>query len=119
AARRLIRSCRGRTDNQKYRTLFGLDASRTSKSTCYRAENRVYFFLLFLPGVVFSTAKSSNFFPSLIAATSHRGFAPRPAQVLPALSRYLGGTFFPFSVDPPRPLLGAMSPPNLANWLRS
>ena len=46
------------------------------------------------------------------------GFAPRPAQVLPALSRYLGGTFLPLS-ELPRPLLGAMSAPNLASWLRS
>src|SRR4029077_2953193 len=77
-----------------------------------------YFFLRFLPVTVFSTAKSSSFFPSLIAATSHRGLAPLPAQVLPALSRYFGGTFLPFS-DPPRPLLDAISPPNLASWLCS
>ena len=63
-------------------------------------------------------AKSSNFFPSLIAATSQRGLAPLPAHVLPDLSRYFGGTFFPLS-DPPRPLLDAISPPNLASWLRS
>src|SRR6185436_7078412 len=56
--------------------------------------------------------------PPLIAATNQRGFAPRPAQVLPALSRYLGGTFLPLS-ELPRPLLGAMSAPNLASWLRS
>src|SRR6267142_929088 len=89
-----------------------------AKARANRAENRVYFFLRILPVAVFSSAKSSNFFPSLIAATSHRGFAPRPAQVLPARSRYFGGTFLPFS-DPPRPLPGAMSPPNLASWLRS
>jgi hypothetical protein len=64
---------------------------------------------------VFSIAKSSNFFPSLIAATSHRGRAPLPAHVLPALSRYLGGTFLPLNTDPPRPLLDAISPPNLAS----
>jgi hypothetical protein len=53
--------------------------------------------------VLFSTAKSSSRFPSLIAATSHRGLAPRPAQVLPDLSRYLMGTRRPFSADPPPP----------------
>ena len=89
-----------------------------SGSGATRSHKGVYFFLRFLPGAVFSMAKSSNFFPSLIAATSHRGLAPRPAQVLPALSRYFGGTFFPLS-DPPRPLLDAISPPNLASWLRS
>ena len=81
-------------------------------------QQGVYFFLRFLPGAGFSIANSSSFFPSLIAATSHRGFAPRPAHVLPALSRYFGGTFLPFS-DPPRPLLDAISPPNLASWLCS
>ena len=89
-----------------------------AKARANRAENRVYFFLRFLAVAVFPIAKSSSFFPSLIAATSHRGFAPRPAQVLPALSRYFAGTFLPFS-ELPRPLLGAISPPNLASWLRS
>ena len=88
-------------------------------SPLFASGMNFYFFLRFFPGVVLSTAKSSNFFPSLIAATSHRGLAPRPAQVLPALSRYFGGTFFPLSTDPPRPLLDAISPPNLASWLRS
>jgi hypothetical protein len=89
-----------------------------AKARANRAENRVYFFLRFLAVAVFPIAKSSSFFPSLIAATSHRGFAPRPAQMLPALSRYFGGTFLPFS-ELPRPLPGAISPPNLASWLRS
>jgi hypothetical protein len=39
--------------------------------------------------------KSSSIFPSLIAATSHRGLAPRPAQVSPEGLRYFGGTFMP------------------------
>ena len=89
-----------------------------AKARSNRAENRVYFFLRFLAVAVFPIAKSSSFFPSLIAATSHRGFAPRPAQMLPALSRYFGGTFLPFS-ELPRPLLDAISPPNLASWLCS
>ena len=83
------------------------------------AATGIYFFLRLFPVAVFSIAKSSNFFPSLIAATSHRGFAPLPAHVLPALSRYFGGTFFPLNTDPPRPLLGGISSPNLASWLRS
>src|SRR5499426_697828 len=52
----------------------------------------------------FSIRKSSSFFPALIAATSQRGFAPRPAQVSPEGLRYLGGTFLPFNMlPPPRP----------------
>jgi hypothetical protein len=89
-----------------------------SREAARSNKELIYFFLRFLPGAVFSTAKSSSFFPSLIAATSHRGLAPLPAQVLPALSRYFGGTFLPLN-DPPRPLLDAISPPNLASWLRS
>src|SRR5262249_7138225 len=48
-----------------------------------------------------SIKKSSSFFPRLIAATSQRGFAPRPAQVSPDGPRYFGGTFFPFNALPP------------------
>src|SRR5262252_1349216 len=43
-----------------------------------------------------SIRKSSSFFPPLIAATSQRGLAPRPAQVSPEAPRYFGGTFLPF-----------------------
>jgi hypothetical protein len=56
--------------------------------------------------------KSSSFFPSLIAATSHRGFAPRPAQVSPDGPRYFGGTFLPRNaLPPPRTIL---APPTTA-----
>src|SRR5262249_46985824 len=48
-----------------------------------------------------SIKKSSSFFPPLIAATSQRGFAPRPAQVSPDGPRYFGGTFLPFNTLPP------------------
>src|SRR6516225_11359235 len=44
-----------------------------------------------------SIRKSSSFFPLLIAATSHFGFAPRPAQVSPEWLRYFGGTFLPLN----------------------
>src|SRR5262249_19244214 len=58
-----------------------------------------------------SIRKSSSFFPPLIAATSQRGFAPRPAQVSPEGPRYFGGTFVPFNVLPrPRAIL---APPNV------
>ena len=51
-----------------------------------------------------SIKKSSSFFPPLIAATSQRGLAPRPAQVSPEGPRYFGGTFFPRNaLPPPRP----------------
>src|SRR5215475_68001 len=48
-----------------------------------------------------SIRKSSSFFPRLIAATSQRGLAPRPAQVSPDGARYFGGTFLPFEALPP------------------
>src|SRR5262249_26787539 len=47
-----------------------------------------------------SIKKSSSFFPRLIAATSQRGFAPRPAQVSPDGPRYFGGTILPFKTLP-------------------
>src|SRR5262249_59659786 len=47
-----------------------------------------------------SIKKSSSFFPPLIAATSHRGLAPRPAQVSPEGLRYFAGTFLPFNTLP-------------------
>src|SRR5215468_1570959 len=53
--------------------------------------------------------KSSSFFPPLIAATSQRGFAPRPAQVSPEGLRYFGGTFFPFNALP-RPRTTLVTP---------
>src|SRR5262249_31452165 len=48
-----------------------------------------------------SIRKSSSFFPPLIAATSQRGLAPRPAQVSPDGLRYFGGTFLPLNALPP------------------
>src|SRR6516164_6112157 len=57
-------------------------------------------------GADFSIRKSSSFFPPLIAATSQRGLAPRPAQVSPDGARYFGGTFIPFNaLRPPRIIL--------------
>src|SRR5262249_14645789 len=59
----------------------------------------------------FSIKKSSSFFPPLIAATSQRGFAPRPGQVSPDGPRYFGGTFFPFNaLPPPRTALPSRPP---------
>src|SRR6516162_11337217 len=63
-----------------------------------------------------SIKKSSSFLPRLIAATSHFGFAPRPAQVSPERLRYLGGTFLPFNLlPPPRPPTTATALPILSN----
>src|SRR5262249_45999095 len=59
-----------------------------------------------------SIRKSSSFFPPLIAATSQRGLAPRPAQVSPDGPRYFGGTFFPFNALPPP--LTTLAPPTTA-----
>src|SRR5215470_16271075 len=57
-----------------------------------------------------SIKKSSSFFPPLIAATSQRGLAPRPAHVSPDGPRYFGGTFFPFKTLPPPRTTTAMAP---------
>src|SRR5215813_225025 len=59
-----------------------------------------------------SIKKSSSFFPPLIAATSQRGFAPRPAQVSPDGARYFGGTFLPRNALPAP--LASLSPPTSA-----
>src|SRR5262249_59073110 len=59
-----------------------------------------------------SIKKSSSFFPPLIAATSQRGLAPRPAHVSPDGPRYFGGTSFPFTA-PPRPRT-TLAPPTTA-----
>src|SRR5262250_1820358 len=64
-----------------------------------------------------SIRKSSSFFPPLIAATSHRGLAPRPAQVSPDGPRYFGGTFLPFNaLLPPRTTLAPPTTPIFSNW---
>jgi hypothetical protein len=53
-----------------------------------------------------SIRKLSSFLPPLIAATSQRGLAPRPAQVSPDGPRYFGGTFLPLNaLLPPRTTL--------------
>src|SRR5215813_13683704 len=57
-----------------------------------------------------SIRKSSSFFPPLIAATSQRGLAPRPAQVSPDGPRYFGGTFLPFKALR-RPRTTTLRPP--------
>jgi hypothetical protein len=64
-----------------------------------------------------SIKKSSSLFPPLIAATSQRGFAPRPAQVSPSGPRYFGGTFVPFNALPPLATFAtsATTPSILAN----
>lgn len=46
----------------------------------------------------FAIKNCSRLAPPLIAAVIHRGCAPRPDQVLPDLSRYLGATFLPASL---------------------
>src|SRR5215472_9492742 len=62
-----------------------------------------------------SIRKSLSFFPPLIAATSQRGLAPRPAQVSPNGPRYFGGTFFPFNALPPCPRATAIALSILSN----
>src|SRR5215813_7425893 len=70
-----------------------------------------------------SIKKSSSFLPPLIAATSQRGLAPRPAQVSPDGPRYFGGTFLPFNaLPPPRTTLApptAIALPILSNCFSS
>src|SRR5262245_50123086 len=61
-----------------------------------------------------SIAKSSILRPCLSRAASHRGRAPRPAQVSPPGPRYFGGTFRPFIAErrppPPRELVPPSAP---------
>src|SRR5262249_28607365 len=66
-----------------------------------------------------SIRKSSSFFPPLIAATSQRGLAPRPAQVSPDGPRYFGGTFLPFKTLPPPPPTTAIALPIPSNCFSS
>jgi hypothetical protein len=74
-------------------------------ATRHHLRGRPAFFrpFAFAEGAKPAMAKSSSFFPDLIAAVNHRGFNPRPAQVSVAFSglRYLGATDDPFR--PPRP----------------
>src|SRR5262249_49630631 len=63
-----------------------------------------------------SIRKSSSFLPPLIAATSHLGLAPRPAQVSPDRLRYFGGTFLPF-LPPPRTTLAPPTKAILSNCI--
>src|SRR5512132_2668994 len=65
---------------------------------------------------VFWTAKSSSFTPAFSFSRSQTGCAPRPAQVLPDLSRYLIATFRPFSELRKPLILGPISLPSLASW---
>src|SRR6516165_4533152 len=67
-----------------------------------------------------SIRKSSSFLPRLIAATSQRGLAPRPAQVSPDGLRYFGGTFLPFkTLRPPRTTLAPAKAVILSNCFSS
>jgi hypothetical protein len=61
-----------------------------------------------------SIKKSSSFFPRFIAATSHRGLAPRPAQVSPEGPRYLGLIFLPFNALACRMPNGRFAQPELS-----
>lgn len=78
----------------------------------------------FFEGVALSIRKSSSFLPSLIAAVSHLGVAPRPAHVSPPAPRYFGATFFPFNLLPrvtraTLPPTEAIEPPSAANCFSS
>jgi len=64
----------------------------------------------------FWTAKSSSFAPPLSLSRSQTGCAPRPAHVLPDLSRYLTATFRPFNELPRTLVLEPTSRPNLESW---
>ena len=78
----------------------------------------------FFEGVALSIRKSSSFLPSLIAAVSHLGVAPRPAHVSPPAPRYFGATLFPFNLLPRTtratlPPTEAIEPPSAANCFSS
>ena len=65
-----------------------------------------------------SIRKLSFFFPAFTAAAIHLGIAPRPAQFSDRFFglRYLGATFEPFSLLPPR-LPAPLLSPRAASWL--
>jgi hypothetical protein len=71
----------------------------TDIHSSFTARERYLFDLRFFRPFVaeLSIKKSFSFFPSLIAATSQRGRAPRPAQVSRDGPRYFGATFLPFN----------------------
>jgi hypothetical protein len=60
-------------------------------------------------GIYRLTSKFLSFAPAFSFARNHLGCAPRPAQVLPCLSRYLTGAFRPLSGLPP-PLPDSLEP---------
>src|SRR5262249_39168730 len=70
----------------------------------------------FREATVLWIAKSSSFAPPFNFSLSQTGRAPRPAHVLPDLSRYLIGTFRPFSELPRPRLLNPDARPNLESW---
>src|SRR5262245_58986481 len=77
-------------------------ASRVGSYPSHFLRRRFFAFLgdVLREATVFLTAKSSSFAPALSFSRSQTGCAPRPAHVLPALSRYLIGTFRPFIALP-------------------
>src|SRR5262245_17267307 len=68
----------------------------------------------FRAAAALSIAKSSILRPCLSRAASHRGRAPRPAQVSPPGPRYFGGTLRPFIAErrppPPREFVPPSAP---------
>src|SRR5262245_10100744 len=66
----------------------------------------------FLAAADLSIAKSSILRPCLIRAASHRGLAPRPAQVSPPGPRYFGGTLRPFIAERRPPAARELVPPS-------
>src|SRR5262249_35411493 len=89
----------------KYRISF---ADKRQSYACSSGRLPAYFFLRraffalrpFRAVRALSIANSSSLRPCLISAASHRGRAPRPAQVSPPGPRYLGATLRPFSAEP-------------------
>ena len=95
--------------------------NRSSPTAHFFFRRRV---VAFFAGVALSIRKSSSFLPSLIAAVSHLGVAPRPAHVSPPAPRYFGATFFPFNLLPrvtraTLPPTEAIEPPSAANCFSS
>ena len=98
------------------------DSSEMVATTREDHSDRGHFFFLrafFAVPLVFSIKKSSAFFPSLIAATSQRGLAPRPAHNSPDGPVNFGATFVPFKLPrTPRatlPPIDATELPSAAN----
>src|SRR5262245_58667361 len=88
------------------------DKASASRGEDYFLRRDFFATTRFLAAADLSIAKSSILRPCLIRAASHRGLAPRPAQVSPLGPRYFGGTLRPFIAERRPPAARELVPPS-------